>query len=1182
MKALKKLLVALIIPTMAFAVTAVTIAASKPSQTAVLGKTPDHTHEGMTAWDSDNSLPSSAGRYYLTKDVTISSYWYVSSSVDLCLNGHSITKVGSGYDNHVIETSGSNTILNLYDCGEDTHYYYTDPDNYHMAVVVDSLEAAQAGNPDRYGSFAGGYITGGRGKHKDDHSRAGCVYVDNHSQFNFYGGTLIGNCSEPTDSGGSYGVIWAHFADVTMHDRAAMIGNYSPNVSCVGINKDEYGYGSFSMDGGLVVDNTTKSGGAIANGTNTSVSILGGLIKRNYNMNTGAGGGAIISTTLPNDQGVCTLAIGGNVEITENWTDGFGGGLLAYTSPQYWWGREQGVLSISGSPKIYGNYARHGDINNELVPDNVYLWSTESTYAASGQQFTLAGPLEEGANVGVTIDTGSGVIFHNWADTMGDADPADYLFSDDDNSILVVNANGDPCLINLDNVEAVVTDGDATYYYDAFADALPAWGDGMTLKLTKDVVGQIEISSGNKTLDLNDHALSYEENGTAINVTGGGLHIIDSGADTIRYYEPSNNGAATLSATETEHSFKGGYIGGSKGRAIVISGGEVTLSGGTLFANDYNNGDSGREGAGVYIGADGHFILEDGGAIIGNYAGRSTGVAVYGTFDMTGGLIRHNSALFHTGGLCAWGTSSFNMTGGEISGNHGNSYPGVGVYADSNSHVSLGGKIKILDNYVGNNQKNLAIFSQNPLTLSEPLAEGTSIGIYPGSDINEKSKTATEDNPIVLVDNWAELMGEADPNDYFVCDPLYDRNGTTLLASYEIYAKNGQAVASSIDFVVQFNGNSGTGSMEDVHVATRNYTLPENGFDAPEGMRFLGWLCSKDGKLYSPGTKLTLGGDTVFTAQWVAESGDDWVILSGIIYQEDGTTPASGATVKLMKGDSIIDFSTADSSGKYRFTCPDGIYNIVSEYKGFSNTILADVSGITVQDIVLNSGKTESFLTSDAGLEVAVGGLDREAEDIRASESVSDEKYVAVTMNVEQKTAETAQNADKITDASPEKVFEFYEINVQKTIDDVTTEMAETSNVIEICIPYKNINKKNVTVYSYHEGEVRTFQKSDTKADGTFMLDETNGVVKIYTSKFSTFAIGYSAFFDVNAYVQLGSYTGNVNATLKNVATGETFTLENVALDQVIFTDVPKGNYTLTITWVDGGVTNTLSIPVAL
>ena len=74
-----------------------------------------HTHDDdpsteFTPWVSSNSLPTDAGNYYLTTDVTLEDYWTVRNDVKLCLNGYDImcgeNQVQVGY----------NGSLSVYDC----------------------------------------------------------------------------------------------------------------------------------------------------------------------------------------------------------------------------------------------------------------------------------------------------------------------------------------------------------------------------------------------------------------------------------------------------------------------------------------------------------------------------------------------------------------------------------------------------------------------------------------------------------------------------------------------------------------------------------------------------------------------------------------------------------------------------------------------------------------------------------------------------------------------------------------------------------------------------------------------------------------------------------------------------------------------------------------------------------
>ena len=68
------------------------------------------------------------------------------------------------------------------------------------------------------------------------------------------------------------------------------------------------------------------------------------------------------------------------------------------------------------------------------------------------------------------------------------------------------------------------------------------------------------------------------------------------------------------------------------------------------------------------------------------------------------------------------------------------------------------------------------------------------------------------------------------------------------------------------EYTVTFDANGGTGTMADVTDVLGDYTLPENGFTAPEGKQFKGW--SVDGSEKAVGDKITVTANTTVKAVW--------------------------------------------------------------------------------------------------------------------------------------------------------------------------------------------------------------------------------------------------------------------------------------------------------------------------
>ena len=75
-----------------------------------------HTDVAYEAWESETTLPTS-GNYYLTKDVTLSAQTRVSGTLNLCLNGHTVSIKGDVSTRHFWVLNGA--TLRLSNCSAD-------------------------------------------------------------------------------------------------------------------------------------------------------------------------------------------------------------------------------------------------------------------------------------------------------------------------------------------------------------------------------------------------------------------------------------------------------------------------------------------------------------------------------------------------------------------------------------------------------------------------------------------------------------------------------------------------------------------------------------------------------------------------------------------------------------------------------------------------------------------------------------------------------------------------------------------------------------------------------------------------------------------------------------------------------------------------------------------------------
>lgn len=89
-------------------------------------------------------------------------------------------------------------------------------------------------------------------------------------------------------------------------------------------------------------------------------------------------------------------------------------------------------------------------------------------------------------------------------------------------------------------------------------------------------------------------------------------------------------------------------------------------------------------------------------------------------------------------------------------------------------------------------------------------------------------------------------------------------NTTDLAVTANANAKFNISAAET--YTVSFDANGGTGSMADVTGVSGEYTLPANGFTAPDGKQFKAW--SVGGSEKAVGDKITVTANTTVTAVW--------------------------------------------------------------------------------------------------------------------------------------------------------------------------------------------------------------------------------------------------------------------------------------------------------------------------
>ena len=153
-------------------------------------------------------------------------------------------------------------------------------------------------------------------------------------------------------------------------------------------------------------------------------------------------------------------------------------------------------------------------------------------------------------------------------------------------------------------------------------------------------------------------------------------------------------------------------------------------------------------------------------------------------------------------------------------------------------------------------------------------------------------------------------------------------------------------------YTVSFNANGGTGTMADVTGVSGEYTLPENGFNAPANKQFKGWATSADGSVIS-GTTYEVSSDTTFYAIWESKEYSITVtdgkatIGAGSEISKAAEGTAVTLTANAAPSDKVFDkwevvsggITLADAnSATTTFTMPASAVSVKATYKNAPHT----------------------------------------------------------------------------------------------------------------------------------------------------------------------------------------------------------------------------------------------------
>ena len=557
-------------------------------------------HANMIPWEETDSLPNTAGSYYLTKDVTLKKEWEVPADITLCLNGKSITLDAAGA---VIYKQIYDLTLTLYDCkgsGTITHGTDSTGTTYNGCGV-----SMYSGTFNMYG----GAIT-----NNSCGSSGGGVYVER-GTFNMYGGAITNN-----SCGSSGGGVYVEHGTFNMSG-----GEISSNTSGYYGGGIELSSSTFTMTDGSISQNKAKeNGGGIDVSAGSTFTMYGGNITANESWK---GGGVYVGEETSNGKNTFHMDGGTITSNTATINTGKqpGGGVYVASNS---------IFTMSGAVKITGNTYKGAE-------NNVYLFDNNENLVP----LTITGALGEDASIGVSTysvaNVGSPVTIAKGGDgyTLTDADAACFrgdtgYYPELDGTEVKLYKNqpqkhpicGETC--THDGIHpALVWEG-----ITELADATKAGNYYLMNSVTRTTNGSW-FCNNDVNLCLNGYSITAEHDSYTIRVQKDAkLTLTDCGGNSgMITHGSGKTGSGVMVNNGCSFTMYGGTICGntaadSGSGVIVNNGSSFTMYGGAITGNN-TTGDVSC--GGVYVASNGTFTVSGVAEIQGNWRNGTLQDGVY-------------------------------------------------------------------------------------------------------------------------------------------------------------------------------------------------------------------------------------------------------------------------------------------------------------------------------------------------------------------------------------------------------------------------------------------------------------------------------------------------------------------------------------------------------------------------
>ncbi len=811
----------------------------------------------FTKWSDAESLPDSAGNWYLTTDVVISAAWEPMDGTVLDLNGHSIAVNGTA-------TQGTNAItvkkgvhFTLTDCNGDEGVH-----RFTKYVQTTSTGLNGLFIPDDAGDIE---ITGGVITRIGDRKLGRGVFVYGASSvFTMYGGTICGNYFTNGGAG-----MTIESGTVNMYG-GEIRGNCVSASAGAGVRIEEFG--NFNMAGSAAIRenvsiSTTDYGSKYGGGG--GVYVYGKFTMSEHariednRADKGNGGGVLV-----NSKGTFRMIGGDNYTLVldNNYARGNGGGVYM-----------DGTFEISGGVQSW--------VNSNGGTSNIYL--------TAGKTITITGNLLNFRNLGLTLETmptaGNPVAFAKAGKnvTLSDRD-ADAFYADEHYS---------------DGAYSVQRDGNTLYLYfgtphkhpvcgkscaDTAHDSVLWTGIASLSEITGDgsyyltnvvTLDEKWVCSYDISLCLNGYSITADGDFDAIEVGAGKSFTLSDCNGTNGQYAfrwlyalaPKWNPTKLDDGTNTKFIIDGGVITHAKsmsGRGVLVSdGASFTMYGGAIVGNMVETA-----GAGVSVAATASFSMY-GGEITAN---------VLSTEGSSGGGI-------WSAGTVVIGGSAQILRNSALRGDGGS---GGGIY--SSGTLTLTGSAAVRDNTIRNNTSSTnaafggGIYSAGTLTIAEN-AEVTGNSITNGGANGGGVYAAG--GSVTLRDN-AKITGNS------------ILNATSMMRGCGIFVADGAAL--SVSGAVQVTDN------RDSYGTPANVLL--SGTDNVNPITVIGALSGASIGVRVPGSVLDTIDDTHTVIIATAET-EGWIAADSFTGDNDEyplRTSADGKTAQLFNHIHTWTYTTSE------------------------------------------------------------------------------------------------------------------------------------------------------------------------------------------------------------------------------------------------------------------------------